>query len=464
MISGVNPFLGVPVSDYLRDAAAAFCLFAALGMPWDNNGDGSDRWWVIIGVLLSVASLAIPYVAKAQLIPGFGDKEARLAKLAANVPFLASAFAAVVNELVNLDNDFEGGLGTGLAMALAGMALAVQPRANDEDPSRREDRLWLVASTWTALAAVALGLLAFLGFFFTWLDEGDPFDDLLLLLAIILNIPLTLLAMVGWPALSMMRRAAEWRRVLAVVTFTIVAVGLLALAGDGDGLFAAQSVEKWNSALGGTFLIGAAAGLSVSRPVQRWTPPGTTPAASWVATASSAMLVSAVALGLGALAQLMAMISLDEAEAATIISIVLMVASAVMAAVASSMLGDPQRNRMPVVGIIGGLLMVSIITVSLLESQDSLDGMSGLTTAMWFTLPGLALYALLVPGDVRRTFAPATGPQYPGGYGHQQPQQQPPWTGQPPQQGSYPEPPPSWSEPPPQSTPPPGQQQQPPIS
>ena len=435
MISAVNPFLGVPVSDYLRDAAAAFCLFAALGMPWDDIGDGSDRWWVIIAVLLSVASLAIPYVARAQLIPGFGAREARLAKVAANVPILVSAFAAVVNELVNLDDDFEGGLGTGIAMALAGMALAVQPRANDEDPSRHEDRLWLVASTWTALAAVALGLLTYLGYFFTRLDDGDAFDDVLEFVAILVLFPLTLLVLVGWPALGMMRRAAEWRRVFAVVTFTIVAVGLLALAGDGDGLFVALSVEKWNSPLGGTFLIGAAAGLSVSRPVQRWTPPGTTPAASWVSTASSAMLVSAAALALGAVAQVMVMISVEEAEAATIISIVLMVASAVMAAVAASMLGDPQRNRMPVVGIIGGLVMVSIITVSLLRSQDYLEGMYGLATAMWFTLPALALYALLVPGDVRRTFAPAPGPQHPGGYGTTTPAAGP-RTGQSPQQGA----------------------------
>src|SRR5687767_14240946 len=56
VVPKVNPFIGWPISDFVRDGAALFCLFATLGMPWHIEAEykGGEQWWVVIAVLLSV--------------------------------------------------------------------------------------------------------------------------------------------------------------------------------------------------------------------------------------------------------------------------------------------------------------------------------------------------------------------------------------------------------------------------
>ena len=71
----VNPFLGVPVGDFIRDGVALVALFSTLAMPWDLGNDANDRWWVIIAVLISVVSLSVPYVVKSGAIPGWGPAQ-----------------------------------------------------------------------------------------------------------------------------------------------------------------------------------------------------------------------------------------------------------------------------------------------------------------------------------------------------------------------------------------------------
>ncbi len=46
----VNPFLGVPVADFVKDGAAALALLVALGQPWDWSSDANDHWWVVISM------------------------------------------------------------------------------------------------------------------------------------------------------------------------------------------------------------------------------------------------------------------------------------------------------------------------------------------------------------------------------------------------------------------------------
>ncbi|MGE0170138.1 MAG: hypothetical protein AB7I40_21055 [Nocardioides sp.] len=440
----INPFLGVPISDFVRDAAALFCLFAAFGMPWDLNGDATDRWWVVIALLLSLASLAIPYVAKAQLIPGFGPAESGLAKFAANVPALLAVFAAIVNELVNLGNDFEGGLGIGIATALAGITLAVQPRAAEEGQTHRTDELWVTATIATASAALAVGIVAFVGFAFDWLDLfGSLSDSLLTLVGLTLAAPVTFIVLIGWPTVGILKRKTGWIRVFSVITFTVVAVCLLSLAGDGSGVFFAQAVEKWNYVYGGTFLIGAAAGLSVSRPIHR-ARLERDPVSGWIETATAALSVAAAALGVSGVALIIAMIDRELTDPGLFIAVVLIICSTVAAVVAISLLHNPRQNRPIVLAVIGGYLLASIVTVSLLRSFDYQLGMNGWEAAFWFTLPTLAIYALVVPTSVRTalaiprpTYPPQGGPpphqpgypQHPaaGGWGDQAPPPRPPY-------------------------------------
>jgi hypothetical protein len=462
----VNPFVGVPISDYVRDAVAIFCLFATLGMPWDlPDNDGADRWWVVLAVLVSVASLALPYVGKAQLVPGWTPALVRLLKLGANVPFLACVLASLINELVNISEPGAGGIGTGVAMGLAGVTLAVQPRQADEDPSHRDDRTWVTATNLVTALAAAAGVLAFVAHFLDDLvgDDGYLFNEVTGFFYVVVSVPVTFLLVVGWPALSSLTGSPAWRRVFAAVGTSVLVTALFALADDGGSVFSALSVEKWNSPVGGTVLLAVATALAVSRPVSRQGRALVEVVSGWIATASSALMVSAATLFAGAVTLVIGLLSDEEVTAAVVVVVVLLIASAGLAVTSASMLSDVRRTRSTVVALLGGQLLLSVITLAVIGAQDLYLGIlvgqyyyaiglqaSGWAVAMWFALPALALYALLGPAEVRSALGPLMverqpaapnpgwptqppAPQQPP-YGQQPPfGQQPPYVQQPPQ-------------------------------
>lgn len=449
----VNPFVGVPLGDYVRDALAVFFLFAALPLAWDLGNDGSDRWWVVLAVLISVASLVVPYVAKSRVVPGWTAQHARITKLALNVPFLASVAAALVNELVNVNDDFEGGLGLGIAMGLFGSVLAMQPRQADEDPMFREDRGWNLAASATAIGAVVLGVLAFMAFFLDdLLDNSVLLDEPLRFVALALTLPVMLLVVLGWPAVGSLGGSAPWRRVFAASAITVLVADVLSRADDGDGIFLAFEVERWNYPVGGTFLLGAAAALAISRPQQRLGAQRIEPVLGWVRTAGAALTVSGAGFLLTAVATVLVMVD-DEVEAAPVVITVLLLVCGGVALLAASLVTDVRRNLKTVLALAAGVLLVAIITAAVADSQQVGSGLAGDGVTMYaatafFGLPILALYALTVPKEVRA----ALGPLFPEKPAY--PQQPYPPQGYP-QQG-YPQ------QPPPQQYPPQGYPQQPP--
>ena len=458
----VNPFVGVPLGDYVRDALAVFFLFAALPLSWDLGNDGADHWWVVLAVLISVASLVVPYVAKSRVVPGWTAQHARITKLALNVPFLASVAAALVNELVNVNDDFEGGLGIGIAMGLFGSVLAMQPRQADEDPMFREDRGWNLAASATAIGAVVLGVLAFLSFFLDdLLDNSVLLDEPLPFVALVLTLPVMLLVVLGWPAVGSLGGSAPWRRVFAASAITVLVADVLSRADDGDGIFLTFDVERWNYPVGGTFLLGAAAALAISRPQQRLGLQRTEPVLGWVRTAGAALTVSGAGFLLTAAATVLVMVD-DDVEAAPVVITVLLLVCGGVALLAASLVTDVRRNLKTVLGLAAGVLLLAIITAAVADSQQVGSGLAGDGVTMYaatafFGLPILALYALTVPKEVRAALGPLfpERPAYPQqGYAPQQPYQQP----YPPQ--GYPQQPPS-APPYPQQGPPPGYPQQP---
>ena len=444
----VNPFVGWPISDYVRDTVAAFCLFATLGMPWhfELEDKGGQQWWVVISVLLSVGSLAVAYAAKARMAPGWYPTHFRLLKLALNVPLLASVVAAVVNELINIGEPFEGGLGIGIAMALAGCTLALQPRQADEEPDHSDDRMWNAVSQTLAIAAPVVGILAFAAFVIDDVTEDSRlFDEVLGFVAWALVTLVMMLVVVGWPALGYIGGSSAWRRVFATSTFTVVAIGLLALASDGDGLFTWPAFERWKGAagIGGTLLVGAAAGLSVTRAQQRRTDARVALLDGWLLTAVSALRISAAGAGVAALALLVGVINAEEVEAAAIVSLLTVAVAAVASAIASNLVGHDGRHRANVLGLIGGVLLAGFIAIGVVNGEEvglgpislpeggfmAMFPVTGWFVAALLCLPVLAAYSLTVPREVRRAFGPLVQPKqsgqpmaYPGG----DPQQQPP--------------------------------------
>jgi hypothetical protein len=436
--SRVNPFIGWPIADYVRDGAALFCLFAALGMPWHIEADykGGEQWWVVISALLSVVSLAVPYVAKARVLPMWGPMHFRLLKLGLNVPFLASVLAALINELINVGEPFEGGLGVGIAMGLAGCALAVQPRQADEDPAHADDPLWSRLGTISAIAAPAVGVLAFVGYLIDDLaDQNVLFDETLGFIAVFLLTVVMMLVLAGWPVIGYVGGSPAWRRVFATVAFTILVIGLFSLASDGDGLFFWPPFEKWNGAagFGGTFVLGAAAGLSVTRAQERRTIGTIPPLDGWLKTARSALMVSAAGSGVAAFALVLGIVNNDEVEASAIVATLMVILVGAAAGVALTMLSNPAKNRLVVLGLASGAVVVGFIAMGIINGEEvalgpvrlpdaELVGASALTfpitgwvVAAWISLPALAAYALTVPREVRQAFGPLIQ-QRPAGY------------------------------------------------
>ncbi len=434
-----NPFLGWPVSDYLRDAAAAFCLFASLGMTWDLSGDrGGDKWWVVLSVLLAVAALVLPYLLKANLIPGWTPAHSKLAKLGATAPYLASVIAVLVTELVNVDHDRDGGLGIALGLGTAGVALVLQPRQAEELPSPTDDRMWNRLAYGFGGAAVVAGLVMYAGLL---LHASDHlFDDVLVFFKTLLVAPVMLVAVAALPLAGYVGGSAAWRRVFATSTFTLLAVSLLSMADEGTALFYWPQAEKWYgdvflTGYAGTFLLGAAAGLSVCRSLGRRPSEQVEPVAEWRRTASAAAQVAAAASAVTVAALIIGTVQDTDEIAAAIVITVIAALAGLAAVVAAAMMGQLRRTRVPVLILLGTTMLTGIIAMGVANGQGmNVEGLyhgpalpvTGWLVAAWVSLPALAGGALTVPPAVRAAYGPLiqgtpgyrpTGPQ---------PQQQPP--------------------------------------
>lgn len=517
----VNPFKGAPVDDLVRHGVGVLALLLSLFMPWNIFDGTASTWWGVLPVLLAALAVVPPYLARARVVPALGARQARMAQLGLVVPFLLAAVALVIIDYTHLTLDGfpDGGfVGTGLAMAAAGVALVVAPVAADEpagpDASAdayaqqahqharyAADRFWLNLTVYLALGALALAVvntITSLLYQFAGPEGLDP--DVLAVLAAVLGGLGLLVVMVGWPLLGLRRHDVAARRLLPVVGATVLVVALL--SGDdaaGATFFAQFPAEGWVVFVGGTWLATAACALAASRPLVRLTTPQDE-VDGWIRTARSALLLAAVGSAVSALAILFLAIA-GDAVGGGIVTVILVLASGGVAAFGWSLLSDVRRHRTTALAVALGAAVLGLVVLIIAANQDFLHGYAGTTlpivgTAGWqwaslVALPGLAAYALAVPGPVRSALGspipaswtqksqPGQAPQGYGqqgwghdqqGYGQQgypqqgypqqdpygqppQPQQQPGQWGQPDQ--------PQWGQPPQQPGQQPGQQQDP---
>ncbi len=437
----VNPFAGVPVGDYVRDVAAVVCLFATLGKPWDIDGDGTDHWWVILSALVAVASLAIPYVAASGVVPGLGRDQAQLLKLAANAPVVVCVLAAIVNDLVHATEFLEGGLGPGVALALAGALFAAQPRAADEDLALRDDRRWWAVTCTLAVAAVVVSVAQFAAFVLRDLT-GEAFllDEPAELMSLLVAPLLLVLLVYGWSAREAVTR--HFSGVLVFGTAGLTAAGVALLTGDsGDGVFSAYSglgpIERWDSPVGGVFALSAAGALALSRPSLRVARPAH-PITGWLHTARLAFGLVAGGAALVAISLLLSLIAADSYPGAAIADAAMWLVVAVVSCVIVALLSGATLNRLSVVSLAAAVPILGIVLVAVGRSGDDFTVYLGAaTTALLFTLPALAICALTIPVQLRRTYGPLlperAAPPHPGTHpAPPHPQQQ--WPAQPPAQ------------------------------
>lgn len=427
-----NPFAGMPVSDMVRDVAALVLLFSALAMPWDATEDGSGRWWVILATIISALSVAVPYLVTMRLVPGWTGAQSRLVKLVCFVPYAGAVVAALVHELMNVGEEqtlayyqgytgfvsaVEGGFGPAIVVGLVGALLALQARSSDLEPTGAADGAWRTAVfvligggiavvTLTALIAMATSF----GDVLLYSDSAGVEDGpVVLVLGIFLGAIVSFALVLVLPFVGFLNGGREWARVLAVTGFAIVASAYLGGLGDESEPLFSATLERIRG-LFGVFLVAAGIALLVSRPVQRRLA-SLPPIQSWVQTARHACTVLAVGLGLSAVARLLTTIGADEVGGTTIVSIVLSFVAAGAAFVVSAQLaGNPDQARKVVVAIVGGILVLAVVAIAVGRGGDGYGSIEPAEVVGWFAMPGLILWALLVPKEIRETFQPLATP------------------------------------------------------
>lgn len=405
--TGASLFAGLSSADLVRDAISAVASFTALGVVWTSGRDGGDYWWVVISVLLSVASLTVPYLHQAKLLGSLGASEARLIKLAANVPALISIVVAIINALINLDDDyFAGGIGGGVVMLTAGAVLAMQPRASEEAPAHVAG-LWQKASFIVGAAAAVVAIVTTLCYL---IFTDGVWDPVLGTIAYVLLIAGGFAIVFVFPLIKAVGRSFAGTAVLLTTGVTVVAGELLSHMGDSSafGLSISSLRELvWPA----TFLVVATGAIFFSRPVLGQIN-RKSDVDDWVETARLGLGLAAVYGALFVVTLIVGMAANDGWSGSNITLVVMIVVASAAAAMATNLMStDPSANRTRAVVVAGAGLLVAIVAIAVSRSNDDGIGqLDWLVTSGLFGFPILAICALTIPKSVRTQFGPIYTP------------------------------------------------------
>ncbi|GAB3171309.1 hypothetical protein GCM10027059_39350 [Myceligenerans halotolerans] len=392
--AAASPFAGYRPGDYVRDVVAALVLLLALALPWTSADRGADRVEVVLVTAVSLASLALPYLARFGALPAsWTVQTTRKWRVWANVPAVAVALLVVVLDLAN-----GSGVGTGLGLGLAGALLAATPRDSELGPPELDGR---VHDRWRAVFAVAGGLVA-LGALFSFVQTYVADREL----GPMLRAPLGFALVAG---LLLLLVVATWRRDRAA-RLVLLALGVvlivLAVFTSGGAL---HGVESTHDQRFGLVLFPALAALAGAPAVRRspvWEARGASsvPGAVdvWVRAAIRAfqvLLLVALCSGVGGLVTLVA----DGFDLAPLLRLIL---SFVIAGIAwfgqRSLRRDTSAGHVPAVGaacVTGVLGLVVVVATS-----GAGDGVRIVDLVMALGLPGIAASSLMVPKAVREHF------------------------------------------------------------
>lgn len=406
-VARVNPLRRLPAGDLWRDLAAIACLVGSLLLPWDRAHDGTDLWWAWAALAAAGVGVLVPYVMISRLFWRMRPSHSVVLKTLLAIPVVVAAVAVLVRDLMTISGSAQvGGTGIGVALALAGAFLVVQPRAADEVLGPQREGLWANGAHVVALTTVGLQILAVV----VHVGRGagvdafshDDFTTWLQLVVVALALPLVLL---GVPAVQHAMGRTAGRRVFALAAWTALAV--TALAGlEVPGFASLRTMEAWDSLTGGTFLLGAAASLAVARAAVRRTGAGVDPATGWLQTARLSLALA----GAGATASLAVSISalteFNTAPASGVASAVLVALVALTSICASLMLVD-LRRRVASAVLAFGVLALGVAAWVVGTNGDfavvAAAGISPWEATCLVVLPLSAGLVLTVPGSVRAT-------------------------------------------------------------
>ncbi|SNS48646.1 hypothetical protein SAMN06309944_0469 [Micrococcales bacterium KH10] len=230
-----NPFVGMPVSDLVRDGMAFLFFLVSLALPWDTFGTWSsdyrsrDLIEVLLIALLSAFAVAVPYLARANVFPvSWTPAKTRSLRLALAAPFVLLVLVHFVLGAVSDNRLFSWG--TGVMFGLAAAFLLAQPRScelsDDEVPAAAQ--LWKLIYT-VLLAIVALGFLVTL----IWgvVSASDVFGDKIVVYTLLAVITLLISAAIALvPAyFAVLRDSLPWRRALVSLGIVVVVISFFGL-------------------------------------------------------------------------------------------------------------------------------------------------------------------------------------------------------------------------------------------
>ncbi|MGM7420989.1 hypothetical protein ABWU78_01065, partial [Cellulosimicrobium sp. CpK407] len=394
----VSPFAGMPVSDYVRDGVAALLLLVSLALPWDAASRASDKIEVVLLTILSLLTLALPYLARTGVLPAtWTVHTTRKVRLLANAPYVLLVGVYLVVDVVG-GGDFGdgwGGVGSAAALGLAGAILAAQPRESElgpQDQDRAVTNRWLQA---LLAGAAVLAVTVLLTIILT--VTGTRLGGALLVLFVLVS-ALFVLALVGLPTYGTWRRSEAAR--LTLVGLGVILAVAFVLGSGNNGLVTIESTHRGRF---GLVLVPALAAIAAAPAVHRAMTVAD-PVKTWVRVAVNALDLALVVAGYVAVSAVLTL-----AEGARGVPVVLAVVVGVLAAAVAfvarrSLARDATTGRPLALGGAGVVALLGIVLLVVTSNRVVLGG--GVEHVLLaFGLPLLVVGALTVPREVRAYFA-----------------------------------------------------------
>lgn len=392
--SAGSPFAGYRPGDFVRDTVAVLVLLLALALPWSTADRGADRVEVVLATAVSLASLALPYLARFGALPAsWTVQKTRRWRIWANAPAIAVVLVVVALDVAN-----GSGVGTGAGLSAAGALLAATPRDSELGPPELDDR---VHDQWRTVFAVAGGLIAAGAL----MSLGQPFlSDREL--GPMLRAPLGF-ALVAGLLLLLVRTTWSHDRAARLVLLALgVVLTVLAVFTSGGSL---SGVESTHGQRFGLVLFPALAALAAAPAVRRsplWAAPGPSPVPGavdvWVRVAIRAFQALLLVAACSAARGLVSLI-VDGFDLAPLLRLILGLVIAGIAGFGGRALRrDTSNGHVAAVGaacVTGVLGLVVVVATS-----GGGVGVRFVDLVMALGLPGIAASALMVPKAVREHF------------------------------------------------------------
>lgn len=394
-----HPFGDISALDYVRDVLALVLLVASFSMPWDADGTAADRIHVVLVTLLAMASLTLPYLRRAGVLPeAWGNAEVRVARALANLPYFVVVALTIVIDIA-ADGGASGGVGVGVGFGLAGAVLAAQARHADEGDVAGQGQAWRLTAVGIAAVAVALTivrLVVVLADFGTTDPEWGP-------VALALLEPIIFIAVLLVPVAALLGRQSSARDVLVAIAVVAVVMGLWRMS-EGSGLPDVLRIRDDGPAeLLWLAVAAAVLAAGVSR-LLTWQPG----ASHWVDTAVRALGLSAILAGLAAIYWVVVLTSVDEGRGTSITVLVLLMLAVVASVVGrSAVRRNPREGRPVALAVAGVLVLIAIVDLAVeTAGPHGVTQVSALVVSSLFVLPALLAVALTVPRAVRDELGP----------------------------------------------------------